>query len=552
MTYIPPIQDQLFILNNVLGTNIDDAALVLEAAGALAAETFEPLNTVGNKEGAKLTDKGVTTATGFKAAYAAYVEGGWNGLPAEEGFGGQGLPKVLAMAVQELWQSANIGLALCGLLTQGSVELLTAHGTDAQKQKYLPKLVSGEHTGTMNLTEPQAGSDVGAVRTKAVKQADGTYKIIGQKIFISYGDHDFTDNIIHFVLARIEGAPAGTKGLSLFLVPKVLENGKANDVRCVSLEHKLGQHGSPTCVMAFGDNGGAYGEIVGAEGGGMAGMFTMMNEARLGVGIQGLGLCERALQQGRAFAQERKQGGKAIIEYPDVRRMLLTIKSQTEAARGLAYSATAAADAGDTKRVDLLTPLVKSWCTDLSNELTSLNIQIHGGMGFIEETGAAQHYRDARVLAIYEGTNGIQANDLLFRKVLKDGGAEARRYLDEIENHAKTLKGDAGEDAQVIGDSVIEAVQLVRKAIDYLLDEKDPERQQAAAVPFLNLFVLTAAGGMHARMVKAALEAEQTPFMQSKVTSGRFFVRHILSHTLGLAIAVRHTKSIVTATAETI
>jgi alkylation response protein AidB-like acyl-CoA dehydrogenase len=552
MTYTPPTAEQLFILNNVLGAGIDDAAPVLEAAGQLAAETFAPLNYSGNKEGAKLVNGAVVTASGFKQAYRAYVDGGWNGLPADETHGGQGLPKALAMAVQELWQASNIGLALCCLLNQGAVELLSAHGTPEQKQKYLGKLISGEFTGTMNLTEPQAGSDVGAVRTRAAKQADGTYRIFGQKIYISYGDHDFTDNIIHFVLARIDGAPAGTKGLSLFLVPKVMDDGKANDVRCVSLEHKLGQHGSPTCVMAYGDTTGAVGELVGAEGGGIAGMFTMMNDARLGVGIQGVALCDRAYQQALAFAKDRQQGGQPIINYPDVRRMLLAMKSQTEAARALAYSATHAYDTGDTKRVDLLTPIVKAWCTDLANELTSVGVQVHGGMGYIEETGAAQHMRDARVLAIYEGTNGIQANDLLFRKVLKDGGAEATRYLDDIAAAAQALQAIDNEDATVIGTSVVEAVQLVRAATQYLLEEKDQNRQLAAAAPYLRLFALTAAGGMQARMVQAALAdaSLHTTFVAGKLTSARFFVRHVLSETLGLAIAVRHTRAVVNCAVE--
>lgn len=556
MTYTAPTAEQLFILNDVLKAGLEDAPLVLEAAGQLAAETFAPLNRVGDKNPSRLANGKVTTPPGYKEAYKQFIDGGWNGLTAEEDHGGQGLPKALAMAVQELWQAANIGLALCGLLNQGAIEAITAHGSDEQKKKYLDKLVSGEWTGTMNLTEPQAGSDVGAVRTRAELQADGTYKIFGQKIFISYGDHDFTDNIVHLVLARIDGAPAGTKGLSLFLVPKMLENGTANDVAAVSLEHKLGQHGGPTAVMAYGDNisngGGAIGELIGGEGGGITCMFTMMNDARLGVGIQGLGLCDRAYQQALAFAQERSQGGQAIINYPDVKRMLLQMKSQTEAARALAYSAGLAFDKGDKPRVDLLTPLVKSFTTDLVNEVTSLNIQIHGGMGFIEETGAAQHARDARVLAIYEGTNGIQANDLVFRKVLRDpsgtGGAELTRYLAEIEADNKKLTGDM---ATLFVPQLAAALNDARAATTYLLNEADALHHAGAASAYLRLISLVALGGMHARM---ALAADVLPEQKkiAKLNSARFFARHLLPQTSALLQAVEHTKMIVESSADTL
>ncbi|MBI3419884.1 MAG: acyl-CoA dehydrogenase, partial [Proteobacteria bacterium] len=454
MTYRPPLDDIRFTLRHLIGfeklaalpgcagVNEELADAILEEAGKLAAETFAPLNHKGDKQGLRFANGEVKTPDGSRQAYQHYVEGGWNGLCFTEEHGGQNLPFTLAMAVQEMLQSANLSLALCTLLNQGAVELLSEHGTDAQKKLYLPRLVSGYWTGTMNLTEPQAGSDVGAVRCKARK--DGAhYRVQGQKIFISYGEHDLSENIIHLVLARLPDAPPGTKGLSLFLVPKLLVNangslGERNDVICASIEHKLGQHASPACTLAFGDKGGAYAELVGKENGGIEAMFVMMNNARLGVGIQGLALCERATQEAAEFARTRVQSRPinnpktdpvTIIHHPDVRRMLMLMKAQTEAARALAYSAGLAADqakrgkdAAAQARVDMLTPIVKAWLTDLSNEITSLGVQVFGGMGFVEETGAAQHMRDARVLAIYEGTNGIQANDLLFRKLARDGG----------------------------------------------------------------------------------------------------------------------------------
>lgn len=539
MTYTPPLKEQLFTIGAVLGAETEDAAAILEASGQLAAETLAPLNRVGDREHSRLVDGKVVTPTGFKAAYRSYIEGGWNGLAAAEEFGGQNLSRLIAMAVQEQWQSSNMGFALCSLLTQGAIVLLTAHGSAEQKSTYLPKLISGEWTGTMNLTEPQAGSDVGAVRTRAVAQQDGSYKISGQKIFISYGDHDLTDNIIHLVLARIEGSPEGTKGLSLFVVPKFLADGSANDLACVSLEHKLGIHASPTAVMSYGDKGGATGWLVGEPNSGIQGMFTMMNEARLGVGVQGIAIADRAFQQAKLYAADRKQGGQPIIAYPDVRRMLLTMESQIAAARMIAYRAAHAGDMGDHAQVDLLTPIVKSYGTDLANEVTSLNIQVHGGMGVIEETGAAQHYRDARVLAIYEGTNGIQAGDLVFRKILRDQAQNAQKIVDEISETIALLHKTPGDDAHTLSHALGASLGDLAAATDFLLTEKDKDRLAAGATPYLRLFALTLGGAMHAKSLLAANKAlaagEDPAFMESRLLLARFYADNLLPQTAGLA-----------------
>ncbi|MFQ6017378.1 MAG: acyl-CoA dehydrogenase family protein, partial [Kiloniellaceae bacterium] len=454
--YTAPIAEMRFVLDELAGlgeiagfpgyeeAQPDLVGAVLEQAGRLAAEVLAPLNQPGDREGARYENGVVRTPKGFPEAYAQFVASGWGALPFDPAYGGQGLPWVVAMAVQEMWNSANLSFALAPLLTQGAVELLLAHGADRQKALYLPKMVSGEWTGTMDLTEPQAGSDLGALKTRAVMSGDH-YLIAGQKVFISWGEHDCAENIVHMVLARTPDAPDGTAGISLFMVPKFLVNpdgslGARNDLRCVSIERKLGIHASPTCVMAYGDSGGAVGLLVGAENRGLECMFTMMNYARLAVGIQGLAIAERAYQQALAYARDRIQGRPIdstdrtpvpIIRHPDVRRMLMTMKANNEAMRALAYTATAALDrakrhpdakrrAENQARVDLLTPVVKAWLTDSGCEMASLGVQIHGGTGFIEETGAAQYYRDARVLPIYEGTNGIQALDLVGRKILRD------------------------------------------------------------------------------------------------------------------------------------
>ncbi|WP_040847800.1 acyl-CoA dehydrogenase family protein, partial [Nitrospirillum viridazoti] len=462
MTYQAPLKEIRFVLNSVVGLDKvaaypafeaatpDLVDAVLEEGAKLADNVLAPLNVAGDRQGSKLTDTGVRTPDGFKDAYRQFVEGGWNSVPFDPDHGGQGLPWTLFVALLETWTSANMSFALGPLLTQGAVELLTAHGSDEQKTLYLEKLISGEWAGTMNLTEPQAGSDVGAVRTRALRQDDGTYRISGQKIFITYGDHDWTDNIVHLVLARTPDAPSGTKGISLFIVPKFLLNadgtpGERNDAYCVGLEHKLGIHASPTAVMSYGDKGACVGYLVGEENRGIEYMFTMMNNARLGVGLQGVSIGDRAYQQALAYAKTRVQsrdvaGGPqpvTIIHHPDVRRMLLTMRSKVEAARAIVYFTAASLDGrhhhpdAEAARQagllnDLMTPVAKAWSTDIGVEVASLGVQVHGGMGFIEETGAAQYYRDARIAPIYEGTNGIQANDLVFRKLGRDGGATAR------------------------------------------------------------------------------------------------------------------------------
>src|SRR5580693_3759635 len=421
---------------------MDDVEAVLGEAGRMAAEVLAPLDRTGDRVGTSIKDGVVTTAPGWKEAYDAWRKGGWNGLASPAEWGGQGLPQIVNAACTEMWNGACMAFGVGPLLTMGAVDALDAHGSDALKRTYLEKLVTGEWTGTMHLTEPQAGSDVGALRTRAERAPDGTYRITGQKIFITYGEHDLTDNIIHFVLARLPDAPAGTRGISLFLVPKFLlmpdgSLGARNDVRAHSVEHKLGIHGSPTCTMIFGDAGGATGFLIGEENAGMACMFTMMNRARLAVGLQGVGLAERATQQALAYARDRRQGRTAgmkasetapIIAHPDVRRMLLTMRALTQAARAICYTTAMALDRAERssdeaarknayQRASLLTPVTKAFSTDIANEVASLGVQVHGGAGFIEETGLAQHFRDARIAAIYEGTNGIQAIDLVTRKL---------------------------------------------------------------------------------------------------------------------------------------
>jgi alkylation response protein AidB-like acyl-CoA dehydrogenase len=482
---------------------------VLEEAAKLASEVIAPTNRAGDKFGAKLENGAVTTAPGFREAYTAMQQAGWCGAPFSPDFGGQGLPWSLCFALQEMWASANMAFSLCPLLTQGAVEVLAHFGTDWQKAQWLEKLATGAWTGSMQLTEPQAGSDVGALRLKAVKK-DDHYLLTGQKIFITYGDHDFTDNILHMVLGRVEGAPAGVKGISLFAVPKILPDGTRNDCGPVSLEHKLGIHGSPTAVMSFGDKGGAKAFLVGEENKGMEYMFVMMNAARLGVGLQGLAIAERALQQARDYAHSRIQGKNApIIQHPDVRRMLLTMKAYTESMRLLAYSAGAALDkakAGDVTaqaRVDLLTPVVKAWSTDLGVECASLCVQIHGGMGYIEETGAAQHYRDARIACIYEGTNGIQANDLVFRKVQRDKGTAAKAFIAEY--------SDMPEMKDALG--------ILDKATDWVVSASQDEAA-SAATGYLKLFGQVAGGAMLTR---------------AKTSTARFYREQLLPPALALA-----------------
>jgi alkylation response protein AidB-like acyl-CoA dehydrogenase len=574
--YRAPLADIRFVLNEVVGlpeiarlpgyeeTTPDVVNAILDEAAKLAGQVIGPLNRVGDKEGARLENGVVRTPTGFKNAYWKFVEGGWQGVPFEPEIGGQGLPWTLNTAVTEMFDAANTGFALCPMLTAGAVEAIVQHGTAEHKRLYLPKLVTGEWSGTMNLTEPQAGSDVGALRTKAVRDGD-RFRIHGQKIFITYGDQDYTENVIHLVLARIEGAPSGVKGISLFIVPKVLVNpdgslGARNDLRPVSLEHKLGIHASPTCVMAYGENEGAIGYLIGAENDGMACMFTMMNNARLNVGLLGLGTGERAYQQASAYAKERVQGRDAIsgennvriVRHPDVRRMLMQMRAQTEAMRALAYFVAARLDIA--KRapdpaarraaqsvVDLLIPVMKAWLTDTGCDVAFTGVQVHGGMGFIEETGAAQHMRDARIHPIYEGTNGIQANDLIGRKVLRDDGAAARAFLAEMTPLTAALAAAGDADLAAIGRKLAAALGALAKAVDWMTGtgKRDIGLACAGAVPFLQLFGIAVGGWL---MAKAALAAHaraaaangDARFLAAKVKTARFFADHVLVRAGGL------------------
>jgi alkylation response protein AidB-like acyl-CoA dehydrogenase len=573
--YSPPLADMRFALDELAGlpqiaglpgceqASADLVDAVLEEAAKLARDVLAPLNDVGDRERARLENGVVRTPTGFKEAYGRYVESGWNALPFEPAHGGQGLPVALSTAVLEMWNSASMGFSLCPLLTIGAVELLQAHGSDEQKRVYLGKMVSGEWTGTMNLTEPQAGSDVGALRTRAVREGDH-YRISGQKIFITYGDHDFTENIVHMVLARTPEAPAGTRGVSLFLVPKFLVNpdgspGARNDIRTVSLEHKLGIHASPTCVLAFGDDGGAIGWLVGEENRGVECMFTMMNSARLNVGLQGVAIAERAYQQARDFARQRIQGrpigatsALPIVHHPDVRRMLLAMKAQTEAMRGLAYVAAGAIDrarhepdagvrAAAQRRVDLLIPVVKAWSTDLGVEIASTGIQVHGGMGYIEETGAGQHLRDARINPIYEGTNGIQANDLVGRKLMRDKGAAARELIAEMRSLDPLLTKQP-----TIRTHLAPAIDALEAATSWIIEnwDADPARAIAGAVPYLKLFGTVAGGWI---MARAALAAQgrldrrdgERRFNEAKLATAAFYAEQYLPAASGLVPAVR-------------
>ncbi|ANP44997.1 acyl-CoA dehydrogenase [Candidatus Viadribacter manganicus] len=443
MPYTAPIADMRFALEACADfwslrpryQDLDEDTLIaiLEGAGSLAEETLAPLNRSGDRAGVSLKDGNVTAAPGFQEAYNAFKQGGWQGLAADPAYGGQGLPRALALAVMETVHSANMSFGLLPMLTLGAIEAIEQHGAADQKLLYLEKLISGEWSGTMNLTEPQAGSDLGVLTTKAVPQADGSYAITGQKIFITWGEHDLADNIIHLVLARIESAPAGSKGISLFIVPKFRdEDGSRNAVRCIGLEEKMGIHASPTCTMAY---DGATGWLIGAENRGLAAMFTMMNAARLNVGMEGVSVAEAAYQKALSYAKERRQGGALIIDHPDVRRMLMTMKAKIQAGRAICYATAVAADSGNKRVEDLLTPIAKAWGTDVGVEVTSLGVQIHGGMGFVEEGGAAQFYRDARIAPIYEGTNGIQAIDLYGRKLLGDRGEAMGHFIDEAHKH---------------------------------------------------------------------------------------------------------------------
>jgi alkylation response protein AidB-like acyl-CoA dehydrogenase len=541
MTYTPPVEEQKFLLEHVVGIAelIDDrdlVAAIVEGAGAFAAGAFAPLNRIGDEVGAKWSAEGVTMPPGFQQAYRAYVDGGWGTLAGPAEYGGQGLPLTLASVVMEDLGSANMGFSLVMMLTPGAVEALRHHGSDALKHAWLPKLVSGEWTGTMNLTESQAGSDVGALKTRAAPAGDGSYKIKGQKIFITFGEHDLAENIVHLVLARMPDAPDGTRGISLFLVPKVLPDGSRNDLRCVSIEHKLGIHASPTCVMAYGDNDACTGWLIGEENGGIRAMFTMMNNARLNVGLQGVSIAERAMQQAVAYARERVQGSREgrparIIEFPDVRRMLLRMKALTQGARALTYycaGQTDRAGLGDEAaraRADLLTPLVKAYGTDVGVEVTNLAVQVHGGMGYVEETGAAQHVRDARISPIYEGTNGIQAADLVGRKIGLEGGEVLRRLLADI-------RAEAGGEAELTG-LAVDCAAIAERMLD-----ADPDDRMAGSYPFLTMLSVAVCGWLMARQAAALDGHDGDPaFGAMKRAATRFHLDQIVPEARGLRAA---------------
>ena len=550
----------------------DTVTAILQEASKFATEVLDPLNAPGDREGSKLLPDGsVQTPAGFKAAYKQYADNGWNGLTKPVEYGGQNLPQLVATPVEEMWHAANMAFDLCPLLTQGAIDAIELCATPEQKAKFLPPMVSGEWTGTMNLTEPQAGSDLAAVRTRAVPQADGSYKLYGQKIFITFGEHDYTDNIVHLVLARTPDAPEGVKGISLFLVPKFLINddgslGARNDVRAVSLEHKLGIHASPTAVLAYGDHGGATGFLIGQENRGLEYMFVMMNQARFSVGMEGVGLSERAYQRAVAYARERVQGkapgveasssAGPIIDHPDIRRMLMTMRAYTEAMRAVGYVTAAAIDnarhgpeaaarAQHQVFVDLMIPIVKGWCTETAQEVTYLGVQVHGGMGFIEETGAAQHYRDARIITIYEGTTGIQANDLIGRKTARDGGKAAHLVAAQIDKVAAKLASNADPSLNAIGLRLAAATAALQTAIDWIVQTfgTNPRAAHASSVPYLKLWGLCAGGWQMGRAALVATEklksdAGDVAFLRAKIATARFYAECLLPQADAYAQAV--------------
>ncbi len=547
----------------------DMADAILDEAAKFAGEVLAPLNVVGDKEGCKLTAEGVVTPTGWKEAYKAYCEAGWNGITCPAEFEGHGQPESIGVAVREMVASANLSFSLGPMLTFGAIQALITCASDELKATYLPKMVTGEWTGTMNLTEPQSGSDLALIRSRAEPQADGSYRVFGQKIFITYGDHDMTDNIVHLVLARLPDAPPGVRGISLFLVPKFLVSadgslGERNDAYCVSIEHKLGIHGSPTAVLAFGDNGGAVGYLLGEPNRGLEYMFVMMNEARLGVGLQGIALGERAYQQALAYARDRKQGrdavtGEALVtidKHPDIRRMLMLMKSRVEACRALTYVTAgmldrshAHPDPEERKRnlvlAEFMIPLVKAGGTEMSIDVTSLGIQVHGGMGFIEETGAAQHWRDSRITTIYEGTTGIQANDLIFRKLMRDGGATARLVFGQVRETVGALAAAASPQLQAIGRRLDSALQAWVEATEWVLAnaKTDAAGTLAAAVPYLNLAVSVSGGWQMGRAALAAASKLQAGagdprFYQVKIVTAAFYADQLLPQAQAFAETV--------------
>ena len=581
MSYQAPLKDMLFVMNELAGlaeihtlpgcedATPDTAEAVLEENAKFCSAVVAPLNGPSDKEPSYWHDGQVTTSKGFKEAFKAYGEAGWQGVQHPSEFGGQGLPKLLATPCIEMLNSASISFALVALLSDGAIEALLTAGSDAQKATYLENLVSGKWTGTMNLTEPQAGSDLAAVRTRAVPQGDGTYKVFGTKIFITYGEHDLSENIVHLVLARTPDAPAGVKGISLFIVPKFLVNadgslGERNDAHCVSIEHKLGIKASPTAVLQFGDHGGAIGTLVGEENRGLEYMFIMMNAARFGVGLQGIGLAERAYQQAVAFAKDRVQsrdlagsaGPVSIIHHPDVRRMLMLMRSQTEAARALAYVGAAISDvahhhadadvrADSLATYEYLVPIIKGWATEMSQDVARDGVQVHGGMGFIEETGAAQHYRDAKILTIYEGTTAIQANDLVGRKTVRDGGAVAKSIIAQVRATEAQLGELTGADFQAMQRHLAEGSAALEAVVEYVLAnvKSDIKAVFAGSVPYLKLAGIVLGGW---QMARAAIVAQQKlgegsgddGFYKAKISTARFFADHILSQAPGLRATI--------------
>lgn len=573
--YVPPLEDMKFVLRHIAqydaisalpgneDADWDLVEAVLEEAGKVASGVISPLNGPGDLQGSKHTGDGVKTPDGWKSAFDEVAVGGWIGLACDPEFGGQGLPLSVGSATSEMWESASMSFALCNLLTQGAIDALELNGTEELKAIYLAPMIEGKWTGTMNLTEPQAGSDLSAVRTKAIPQGDH-YRISGQKIFITYGDHDLTDNIVHLVLGRLPDAPAGVKGISLFVVPKILVNddgtlGEANDVHCVSLEHKLGIHASPTAVMSFGDNDGAIGYLVGEANRGLEYMFVMMNRARFEMGLQGIGLAEMAYQRARDYALERVQGkpvgrdlGTPIIGHPDVRRMLLDMKSRIEAMRAVAYYTAGLMDHGakDTneearklasERVEYLIPIIKGWCTETGQELASVAVQVHGGVGYVEETGVAQYYRDARIMTIYEGTTAIQANDLIFRKVLRDKGAVAKGLIDEMRALDRDLTGDG---FGLIRAALSKGADSLEQATDWFLQNSSLSAKCAAGgYNYLRLAGVVLGGFFSAKsalIAKAQIGSgvEDDTFLKVKIETAVFYAGHVMPEAQAFASKV--------------
>jgi alkylation response protein AidB-like acyl-CoA dehydrogenase len=592
MSYIAPLKDMLFNIEHLAridqiaqipgfeDAGLETAQAVLEECAKLNQDVISPLNWEGDKNPSFHNGSGVTTTPGFKEAYQQYAQGGWQGLQHPTEFGGQGLPKTIGAACGEMLNSANMAFALCPLLTDGAIEALITAGSDELKAIYLEKLISGQWTGTMNLTEPQAGSDLAAVRTRAEPQPDGSFKIFGTKIYITYGEHDMAENIVHLVLARVAGAPEGVKGISLFVVPKFRVNadgslGERNDVHCVSIEHKMGIKASPTAVLQFGDNGGGVGYLVGQENRGLEYMFIMMNAARYAVGVQGIAIAERSYQRAVQYARDRVQSRPVdgslpaagpIIHHPDVRRMLMTMRAYTEGCRAMASTAAAAYDAShhhpdaevrkqNQAFYEFMVPLVKGYSTEMSLEVTSLGVQVHGGMGFIEETGAAQYYRDAKILTIYEGTTAIQANDLVGRKTARDGGQTAKALAAQVAQTESELTASGNADAQAVARRLKAAREAFVDAVDFVAGntKAHPNDVFAGSVPYLMLAGNLMAGWQMGRALLVALspqaQAQDAAFMLAKVTTARFYADHILSKAPGLRDSIVEGAGSVTAMA---